>query len=276
MPDWNPADASTSPNSGSGVGGQQTFKATTALGFNSPQFSFGLGTYLPSMPRAAAHDSDYAGAPWGQQDTASNYQALQSLFAQDPDQVSGIQTLLNLAGYSAGNTTGRVTISTLNAYNKMLQDLAAYQTYDPSNPNAKSPDAFLAWAASMSNGKNKNGSGGSGGQPHTTTQSQVSYADPTQARALAHDTFTNGLGRNPNRKEQAAFEAALHAFEAAHPATSTTTYDGSGNSHTVSHQGGDESAFAQGYTHSTQQLANESGTMSEVGFVNVLTKLMGG
>jgi hypothetical protein len=283
------AEAQTSTDTG--IGGGVTFNPYQAVGVARPEFGvrYGMGAQNPSMPRAARGDEDFAGVQWGQRQPlqASNYQFLQALY-KDPNQAAGVQTLLQMAGYGPktwANRTGRIDEDTLGAYNQMLQDLAAYQQNNPDSPHATDPNAFLAWAAGLGNSASgkaggrggRGGAGGAGGRgAYTQTSRNVTLADAASAQQLAHDAFSTALGRTTTKKERAAFTAALHAYERAHPQLSTTHVDASGNTSTTTQAGADESAFAQQYTHSTQGLANEAGTQTEIGFVNVLQRMMGG
>jgi hypothetical protein len=290
---YTPASGDTATaDTSSGDGG--TFKASnpyTLAGVPDPLFhlSYGRAPYNNGpMPRAARGDEDFAGVQWGSGTSSvmgSNAQGLQSLPKLPPEQLANYQTLLQLAGYGPStwnNRSGMLDKETLSAYNNLLQDVAVYQANDPNS--TWTPDSYLAARAAAyaksGSGAGRGGRGGGGGGggslAHTSTSRSYNIADPLAARAAAHDTFTNQLGRNPSKKETAAFTAALHAYERAHPSVSTTHTDASGNTSTTSTGGADENAFAQTYTSSTQDLANEQGTMNEVGFVNVLQKLIGG
>ncbi len=70
--------------------------------------------------------------------------------------------------------------------------------------------------------------GDAGGQPkpqhYTTTNTQVSLSDPTQADGLLKQTLEDRLGRAPTDAEKHAFLAALNAAQRKDPSVTTTNY----------------------------------------------------
>ena len=59
---------------------------------------------------------------------------------------------------------------------------------------------------------------------YTTTNTQVSLSDPTEAASLLSQTLQQRLGRAPTEAEKHSFLAALNAAQRANPTKTTTSY----------------------------------------------------
>lgn len=212
---------------------------------------------------------------------------LYDLGVADPDTVAALQTQLIKAGLlsptaknfslgsvSAGDPTDKAymrllteAIKTGGDYNVMLSTLAT----NPKNTRGvKNWDLFQRMTAAQT--AQASGAG-------TTTSQSFNLTDPNHARQLVKDALANRLGRTATPDDISQFTNSLRQAELSAPSRETDTYAGGGAglpTTRVSYSTPpDPAAMADAFAVGTQPRANEAGAQSEVGFMNVLQRLVG-
>lgn len=237
------AAATGSSSSLSGAGGTSAFMSTLiAVTPGAPGQAGARDTSA-----ATRNDPDYAGARPTQPtmpQTKSVADLIADLYRMPKGDLEALQTRLKQAGYGNVTATGLVDQSTTDAYQALLRDTAAYQAFDTRGLGAAyTPDSFLNQKIASSNAQGQSVSG-------------QALSDSFTARSLIISSLQSKLGRTPDPTEIAQFTGALKSYEQ----TSTNP---------------DPGAFADAYPTSTQAGADQQGAQNEVGFMKVLSSLVG-
>lgn len=167
------------------------------------------------------------------------------LYNMSPDELRNLKSKMTLAGYGKLDSSSLVDDATVQAYTNLLRDTSAYQNFDDTRDlgTGFTPSSFLDAKVAESNGTD-------------ATRGENALSDPFAARQLVTRSLQAHLGRSASEAEVKAFTSALRGYES-------------------NNVNADRGAFADQYATSTPGLANEAGAQSEVGFVNVLSSMLG-
>lgn len=213
----------------------------------------GIYTYPVDSPQ-------HYGEPPQQTDPATYEKQIFSQIANDPAQIRELQQSLADAGYTV-KVTGMLDAQTDAAYTALLQDVGV------ANQSGQiiTPEQYLA---QRTEGQL------SGGGGTTNTESSTSFTAPVDAKQAAIQAFTQELGKRPTQHQLAAFEAALHAYEAANPSTTSQTQDGNAFNTTSSGGAGDLGSFAQQYVQ--QNFPTQAGAHDALHYFDLIANSLSG
>jgi hypothetical protein len=116
------------------------------------------------------------------------------------------------------------------------------------------PDVFPTWWDALAGMPVREKGGGGGGGPTSSTVRSVNISSPTEALAVGDEAWVRELGRNMNKKEAKAFQAALNKMQEQNPTVTQSNSSGGANNFTsVRTQGGfNPQIYAQDFARSQE------------------------
>lgn len=162
------------------------------------------------------------------------------LYGLPSDQVKALQKKLLDAGYAPQGfkASGIIDQDTIQAYDNLLKETAAYQNEPKSELKQITPNELLDRKIA-----GIKAAGGNNSQKQTTTTTSINLTDPITAKGYLVGSMKSLLGRMPTAGEINQFVSSLNAFESANPQVTTQTTSSSG---TESDQNNTVNTFSQG------------------------------